>query len=723
VVLLRSVAGDVASKAASRVSPSQEQLDQIDAPAADHEWHDAPNFSRENVKSQFREKLDRNKPVDRNELRDVAGNATQAADPFGNRNPQMTAQRAAEDQRLGVNSGVNMVDGIRTGADQLQQRLDENIPEEHKQRGREYRDRTKHYFQEKMPKERREQTIWRLKKMIVEIQSHQDYNDAVNTLLHLAETYTGHGRAVAAQGSRDVRGAHQDNHLQAAEQSLKVLLERFANYTSADDLMDAINDIYRDADKDPELKNWFRSVHGFIRKCLQQEGYILQPQSTHEYNQLYDQGNHLLRNRYRDHTDRLMDEVKFFGDQFAQDPDNRRFGDALQKLFNDLGNDENGKPTFKKHLIKDITQVILPDIFESIRYVPVPRIEYSDPMFDAVIENLVLESDNLMPNVFEIENDTYLRFGRKTSSSKRSSSTVVSASQIQCDLRDISYYVRRKKGFPAITDTGVMDVFLGGEGFGFKLALSSADKHDRARFFKVDSVHVTIKHLNIKLKQSKHKTMFSIFKPLLLKVLKPVIVKALEQQIRKSFADLDAFSYRIYQEQKKVERSLKENPDPEHAQNIYNRYYQALQKEMVSRKQKAEAKMEDKHANMAVTAEDSMFKDIKLPGGISTKATEYREQAHQGDRWENDIFGIGSARPTSDLPQPGIVERKSPHAHRRTVKDRDAASFGGHSRDSGYQNFGANPVTLNVGSDPAYDASDRVANLSTGKYAARQAVV
>lgn len=57
---------------------------------------------------------------------------------------------------------------------------------------------------------------------------------------------------------------------------LKTLLERFANSTSFDDLFDAINQIYRDADADPELKRFFKESDRFIRKCLQQQGYILQ---------------------------------------------------------------------------------------------------------------------------------------------------------------------------------------------------------------------------------------------------------------------------------------------------------------------------------------------------------------------------------------------------------------------------------------------------------------
>lgn len=188
--------------------------------------------------------------------------------------------------------------------------------------------------------------------------------------------------------------------------SLKLLIERFANGTSTNDLFDSINMIYRDADQDPELKSWFKHVDAYVRKCLQQQGYIMEDAATDEWNGLYDRGNFLLRDRYRNHTDRIVDEIKFLADQFDQDPLNKKFAESMQKLFNDLGNDENGKPTFKPHLIKDLTEVIIPAVFENIRYVPIPRIEYSDPAFDAVIENLVIESDNLMPNILEIANGT-----------------------------------------------------------------------------------------------------------------------------------------------------------------------------------------------------------------------------------------------------------------------------------------------------------------------------
>lgn len=502
---------------------------------------------------------------------------------------------------------------------------------------------------------------------------------AIETLLSLAETYGGHGRNVAQQSQGAVKGAHNDSSLQRAEANLKVcvgfinnnkdaltkfktLLERFANSTSSDDFFDALNDIYRDADRDPELKDWFKRMDKFIRRCLQEQGFILQDSSNDEWNKLYDQGHHLFRERYREHTDRLLDEVKFLSSQFEEDPQNKAFGDAVQKLFLDLGQDENGKPTFKPHLIKDLTDVIIPAIFENTRYVPIPRIEVSDPMIDAVVENLVIETDNLFPNTFEFGSDNYFRMGRKGVTGKKDNKIMIAGSGIQMDLRDVAYYVRKKQGFPSVTDKGVMDIFLGGEGFSFKIAARNAQPKDRTHFVVIDKVDVLIKNLNIKVKQSNHKLLFKIAKPLLLKVMRPVIQKVIEKQIRDNFEKADAFAYKIHQDAMRAKEAAKD--DPENAGNVFQNYLNSYQAMMSQKKEKAKEKASNTNINVAITKEDSMFKNISLPGGISTKATEYKQLAAKGDRWESPIFSIGSASASSDVPKLRQVTRK-PHGTSR----------------------------------------------------------
>lgn len=419
---------------------------------------------------------------------------------------------------------------------------------------------------------------------------------------------------------------------------LKKLLERFANSTSFDDLFDSINQIYRDADRDPELKGFFKDTDRFIRKCLQEQGYVLQDESNQQWNKLYDEGQFLLRDRYRSHTDRIVDETKFLADQFDQDPQNQAFARSMEKLFKDLGNDADGKPEFKPHLVKDLTEVLLPAFFEHVRYVPIPRIEYSDHMVDAVVENLVIEGDNLAPNVAEFGSDNYWRWGRKGAQSKNKNKVMISVSGVQMDLRDVSYYIKKKEGFPSVTDKGVMDIFLGGSGLSFKIAMETADKSDSAHFFKINKVDVDIKNMNIKLKQSNHKLLFGLFKPLLLKVMRPVLLKVVEKQLRDNVSQLDAMLYRVKKEADRAAEEAKNNPDPENIQNIYQRYFNAFQQQMTKGQQKKEQLKEqaaDKKVNVAVTQHDSMFKNIELPGGISTKATEYKNLAGKGDKWES----------------------------------------------------------------------------------------
>jgi hypothetical protein len=657
------MAGDAAQNTANKIKPSEDRLNRLDEPAEDNTWHDTSDLNRENLRNQAKNSLpfgNKNKDEAKSDLKEHAKDINQAANPDGSRDPQHTAELGAHEGQTGQSTGINARGALETA----KQKVDANTSEEDKNMARARRDQMNNYLKGKMPEERREQTIWRLKKMVVEIQGHQDYQRAIETLLSLAEQYSGHGKNLGQQGKGSVQGFLSENKWLT---NLKTLLERFANNTSFDDLIESINQVYKDADQDPELKNWFTRINHFIRKTLQQQGFILEDRSNEEWNQIYDDGHRLLRGRYRGHTDRIADEFKFIGEQFDADPQNKQFAQSVNKLFLDLGQDENGQTVFKPHLLKDLSDVILPSIFENVRYVPIPRIEYSDSMVDAVVENLVIEGDNLAPNSLEFGSDNYWRWGRKSISSKNKNKVMLSVSGVQMDLRDVSYYIKRKQGFPSITDKGVMDIFMGGSGFSFKVEMETADKarenHAQTHFFKVTKVESDIKNLQIKMKKSNHKLLFNMFKPLLLKVMRPVIQKVLEKQIKDSANQLDGILFDIKTEADRAEAEAKRNPDPQNIQNMYQRYASAMQHRVMQGKQKkeqAKEKASDTQVNMAVTQHDSIFKNISLPGGISSKATEYKELAAKGERWESPIFSIGSAKETSSLPQVGKVTRK-PH--------------------------------------------------------------
>jgi hypothetical protein len=155
VLLLRDMAGDAAENAASKVKPSSDALAQIDKPADDNTWHEAPNLSKDNVKSQLQNVY---KGDAKEDAKAVANAGVNAAQPTGT-----TADGQA---------GANAAQGTAS------QKINENVSDETQQQVKdaknsaketaaEYRARVKEYMSKKVPEERREQTVWRLKASLV----------------------------------------------------------------------------------------------------------------------------------------------------------------------------------------------------------------------------------------------------------------------------------------------------------------------------------------------------------------------------------------------------------------------------------------------------------------------------------------------------------------------------------------------------------------------------
>ena len=170
------MAGDAAQTAANRINPSEEQLNQIDHPADDNTWHDVPDTG--NLKNQGKGMFNKYKPFSRSDMKDAAGDATQTAHPGDSRDPADAANRAADDTQYGESSGMDAQQGARAGAQSLINKAKDNFPDDAQDNMRETTNKTKaqtrDYLRKQMPQERREQTIWRLKKMVTEIQGHQD---------------------------------------------------------------------------------------------------------------------------------------------------------------------------------------------------------------------------------------------------------------------------------------------------------------------------------------------------------------------------------------------------------------------------------------------------------------------------------------------------------------------------------------------------------------------
>ena len=188
----------------------------------------------------------------------------------------------------------------------------------------------------------------------------------------------------------------------------------------------------------------------------------------------------------------------------------------------------------------------------------------------------------------------------------------------------------------------------------------------KTHFFNVSDVKVQVKNFDIKLKQSNHKLLFLLGKPFLVRAMRPALQIVLESAIKQKARELDGLAYDIHREAQRASRDAAANPvEGADAKSAYQHYWNAAHTRWLQRRERAKTEKEADEAagrakkfNMAMTQDDSIFPDVKLPSGISTKATEYRQLARTGDRWESPVFSIGTARESAKIPPAPEVRRK-----------------------------------------------------------------
>ncbi|CUA74610.1 putative protein C32A11,02c [Schizosaccharomyces pombe 972h-] [Rhizoctonia solani] len=416
----------------------------------------------------------------------------------------------------------------------------DRIPQEHKDRANEQVDKARDFLRDEFPEERRDQFIYRMKKVIVECQKHDDYQASIRWFLSAIESYHGHSKTVASSGQNSAKNVTSDPSLRLATRELRTLLERFANGQSMDPILDATGTLWDDAQKDEDLRAWFRKLDEYVRKVLLEPGYVLQPQCNSRGDEIREEGRRFFDHKYKAHKDNLFDSIQRWFTAMGDDPLNKRFGEDWQRLSKDLLFDSNGNLAFKPTLWSDIRRVILPAIVEQVGYIPIPRVEYTDNQLDLVIENLTLQGKNLFPNVVEIEAHNYVKFSPyRAINDEQVHDLTLSFGHIQADMRDVAFYFNKKSGMPKLKDSGLADVLLGGEGLSAKVHIKSAPAKDKSSVFYVKDVRVKIDSLKFSIRDSKHDALYKILKPLATGLIKKQIAKAIEGAIRTGLEYVD----------------------------------------------------------------------------------------------------------------------------------------------------------------------------------------
>ncbi|KAI0654930.1 hypothetical protein C8Q70DRAFT_924907 [Cubamyces menziesii] len=512
----------------------------------------------------------------------------------------------------------------------MRDNLTDRIPQEHKDRANDQYDRAKRVLTEEyFPEERRDQFIFRGKKVIVECQKHKDYQESIQWLLNFLEEYATHTKTAAEQSKDSGKQLTGDSSLQQATSELRTLLERFANGKSLSIIGDATQQLYTDAQQDEELRQWFRDVDAYTRKVLLDPGFVLEPQCNNEASALRENGRRFYDEKYKGHFDNLFSAASEWFRALGEDPLNKRFGEDWARLTKDLLFDSEGSLKFKPELWMDIRKVILPSIIDQVGYIPIPRIEYTDDTLDLVIENLALSGRNLFPNLVSMEAHNFVKFSPYNAiKDENHHEFVLTFGQIQADMRDVAFYFKKKSGFPKLSDSGLADVLLGGEGLTITAHVVSADK-DRSSVFKVKNVHVKVATLKFSIRDSKHDMLYNTLRPLATGLVKRQLQKAIADAVTTGLEYVDG-------QLVGVRDRMNEAKDTEGMSRtqVLQDMFKRNKEEAQSTKGKAEEKAS--HFKIVSRRDSALLPQQGHPAGWVNRTQEREDAALRGQDWRSD---------------------------------------------------------------------------------------
>jgi hypothetical protein len=215
--------------------------------------------------------------------------------------------------------------------------------------------------------------------------------------------------------------------------------------------------------------------------------------------------------------------------------------------------------------------------------------------------------------------------------------------QIQADMRDVAFYFRKKTGIPKLSDSGLADVQLGGQGLTVRVPfytlrtltapqatvhLVSADK-DKSSVFKVKSVRVKVDSLKFSIRDSKHDILYKTLRLLASNLIKKQIQKAVVDAITTGMEYVDGQLVAVR------DRVNEARASPDSSRTDVLRA--AFQGKREDDKSVSGSSVERKsHFKVVAKGNSAILPEHGHPSGWAGKIQERAEAAATGESWHSD---------------------------------------------------------------------------------------
>jgi len=425
----------------------------------------------------------------------------------------------------------------------------------------------------KTKEEKREELEDKLVERLVDLaetlHKNPEYRNSIEYLSSSAEKLKSHGKekkqqmdAKKAEDKSKENTAEIKYHNKQARQNGKRFLENWiGDDYSLDPLLKQLRFLYKESKNDEELRQLLKDWNTWSTKTVKDSSYIEDKEKVRsDTKDLIHRTRSMATGKYQDQAKVIREEVNYINRSIQRDDTVTELQKNFSQLARDIVKDSNGQPCLKPELLND-AQIIIGNLLNTIKYIPLPPIKRQDENMDLELENIVLNVTDVTPsNVrFIVQADT----DKATSGSRQSdNSFIIEISKIRAHLTSVNFFVDKRTGFPKITERGLADIDLARNGLSLKIEIApkmeTFGKSVRS-VFEAKTVTCNVDKLKIHLRKTSHDGLYKLLSPIINMVAKSKIQNGIEGYIKDNMNQLNSLtSQKATLAAKKTDQKVKE---------------------------------------------------------------------------------------------------------------------------------------------------------------------
>lgn len=386
------------------------------------------------------------------------------------------------------------------------------------------------------------------------MQSRREYVDSVQYLIGIVSNAVEKSSVVMDQLQTKSETVHSrvSRELQLARNNFQKLIENFAQHKSLDPLIRSIADLHTAVANDSEGAAFFKQVRDFFERSLLDADALASDKVADEFQAIVDRGNRLATGRYQKQIDKVNIASADFVDAMREDDVSNNLTRRVDRLVSDLTLDERGEYAVKTDMIRDLAK-ILPAVVGKLGHLPVPRLEFEDEDYHVILDNVVVQCRDLLPDYIEIATDTVIK-------EKMRQAIGFKISHIRLSARDIAFYYKKKSGMVQTSDVGLLDFDIKGkEGVTIKVLIEpELSPEPGNNIIARRKVVVNIDDISLKLHETRRDFLYKLFTPLFKSKVKKQIANGMEEAIN---GMIDSFNAKVAEQTaRKAQLRAKEDP-------------------------------------------------------------------------------------------------------------------------------------------------------------------